>query len=57
MYKEDLALNNLQWLICHKTKPKQTKLPITMSSYHCVNLIYLPQTGMYQNICKTFDSP
>ena len=23
MYKEDLALNNLQWLICHKTQPKQ----------------------------------
>ena len=23
MYKEDLALNNLQWLICHK--PNQTK--------------------------------
>ena len=21
----DLALNNLQWLMCHKTKPKQTK--------------------------------
>ena len=21
MYKEDLALNNLQWLICHKTEP------------------------------------
>ena len=21
MYKEDLALNNLQWLICNKTKP------------------------------------
>ena len=20
----DLALNNLQWLICHKTQPKQT---------------------------------
>ena len=20
----DLALNNLQWLICHKTKPNQT---------------------------------
>ena len=20
MHKEDLALNNLQWLICHKTK-------------------------------------
>ena len=21
MYKEDLALDNLQWLICHKTQP------------------------------------
>ena len=21
MYKEDLALNDLQWLICHKTQP------------------------------------
>ena len=27
MYKEDLALNNQQWLICHKTKPNQTKIP------------------------------
>ena len=25
MYKKDLVLNNLQWLICHKTKPNQTK--------------------------------
>ena len=25
MYKKDLALNNLQWLICHKTKPSQAK--------------------------------
>ena len=24
-YKKDLALNNLQWLICHKTKPSQFK--------------------------------
>ena len=23
MYKEDLALNNLQWFICYKTKPNQ----------------------------------
>ena len=22
----DLALNNLQWLICHKTQPNQTEL-------------------------------
>ena len=26
MYIEDLALNNLQGLICHKTKPKQTSV-------------------------------
>ena len=25
MYKEDLALNNLQGLICHKTQLNQTK--------------------------------
>ena len=25
MNKPDLALNNLQWLICCKTKPNQTK--------------------------------
>ena len=24
MLKQDLALNNLEWLICHKTKPNQT---------------------------------
>ena len=24
MYKEDIALNNLQCLMCHKTKPSQT---------------------------------
>ena len=28
MYKQDLALNDIQWLICHKTQPNQTK-PIT----------------------------
>ena len=27
VYKDDLALNNLQWLICHKTKPnRQSKV-------------------------------
>ena len=25
MYKIDLALNNLQWLMCPKTNPNQTK--------------------------------
>ena len=26
MYKEDLVLNNLQWLIFHKTKANQSNL-------------------------------
>ena len=25
MYKEDLALSNLQWLMCHKTQPNQLR--------------------------------
>ena len=25
LYKKDLVLYNLQWLICHKAKPNQTK--------------------------------
>ena len=24
VFKNDLALNNLQWLICHETQPNQT---------------------------------
>ena len=26
MYKKDLALNNLEWLICHKPKPNHIYL-------------------------------
>ena len=33
MYKEDLALNTLQWLICHKTQPNQTKPKISSDIY------------------------
>ena len=25
VFKQDLEFNNLKWLICHKTKPNQTK--------------------------------
>ena len=35
MYKEDLALNNLQWLISHKTKPVQI-LDLSYSSHLCI---------------------
>ena len=31
MHKKNLALDNLQWLICHKTKPHQ-KIPY-LSTY------------------------
>ena len=30
MYQEELALNNLQWLICHKTQPNQIRYSIYM---------------------------
>ena len=36
----DLALNNLQWLICHKTKPKQIKLEIDWGSKSYSQLEY-----------------
>ena len=31
MYKEDLALNNPQLLICYKSKPNQTKIIVLHS--------------------------
>ena len=44
MYKIDLALNNLQWLICHKTEPNQTKPNQTIPNEyiwysHCSGLL------------------
>ena len=36
MYKEDLALNQLQWLICHKTKLNQ----IIYILYTCIKRIW-----------------
>ena len=33
MYKLDLALNNLQWLICHKTQPTPTNPNLIYSIY------------------------
>ena len=36
MYKKDLALNNQQWLIYHKTQPNQTK-PIFLIKYNIYN--------------------
>ena len=55
MYKKDLALNNLQWLICHKTKP--TNLPnldiyTVMGNTHLFphnELVHLPYIAVANN--------
>ena len=40
VYKEYLALNNLQWLICHKTHP-------TPNPYQCVQR---KNFGLFENV-------
>ena len=35
MYKEDLALNNLQWLICHKTQLNQANVLLQLKTIEC----------------------
>ena len=40
MYKEDLALNNLQWLICHKSQPTMFMNPYTWLIY--MRMTYSP---------------
>ena len=38
MYEPDLALNNLPWLICHKTKPNHPVMLLhSLSALHHVN--------------------
>ena len=39
MNKLNVALNNLQWLICHKTKPNQTRAVQSCKSYASVFLV------------------
>ena len=39
VYKEDLAVNNLQHSVCHKTQPNQT----INSSQHCVKNDFYPR--------------
>ena len=36
MYKQDLASNNLQWLMCHKTQPNQ----IIYIQHMCIKKIW-----------------
>ena len=37
MYKENLALNNLQWLICHKTQPHPAQLAGAVEYANCIS--------------------
>ena len=46
MYKQDLALNDLQWLICHKTQPNRIKL--YKNSY--VNIYNYSHIFIYESI-------
>ena len=51
MYKEDLALNNLQWLICHKTQPNQTEsTPVFLFLFYLYIYIYIYITHIIINI-------
>ena len=44
MYEEDLTLNYLQWLICHKTKPNQTRN--TLTAFPTKGIRPLPTKGV-----------
>ena len=33
MSKDNLAMNNLQWLICHKTKPNKTNFSLCQPNF------------------------
>ena len=50
MYKKDLTLNNLQWLICHKTKPNQTKVVIPISIPSMSQIELFKHLTMYEKI-------
>ena len=52
MYKEDLVLDNQKWLICHKTKPNQTK-PRQKWTMNKI-LIFFKILGIQQNYSSKF---
>ena len=57
MYKPDLALINLQWLICHKTKQNQTNTYTQICKYRLMQIhTYIHKyvsthTHMYTHTC------
>ena len=55
MYKQGLALNNLQGLICHKTQPTNQRLPFT-SKYHepDLDVVFLSKISLFAMHCFNF---
>ena len=41
MYKEDLAVNNLRYLICHKTQPNQKCIENDFHRKNAIEMILL----------------
>ena len=48
MYKQDLALYNLQWLICHKTEPNLISVCRVLYNYKLADWLVL----RYVNLCR-----
>ena len=60
MNKEDLALNNLKWLICHNTQRNLTKPNKTKPIFECmVNRahVYTKQNTLQKSISLIFLPP
>ena len=55
MYKQDLELNNLQWLICYKIQPNKTIIAITPRSTLTWRVQYMNQTEL-NSICTFYFS-
>ena len=47
MYKQDLVLNNLKWLMCHKTQPNPTKPNHILDIYMCGRICTHTHTHTY----------
>ena len=57
MYERDLALNNIQWLICDKTKPNLTSLiQIICSQLYGIKYSYLILI-IYTQLCMVSSIP
>ena len=52
MYKNDSTLNNLQWLVCHETKPNQTKQNVN-SLWETILLVAQSAGAVEYTDCKT----